>query len=94
MNLSFNLLKWWRENFKENFVIWRHRSIILSVNWLGYLKVVEYNGERTLAGMSKFLETGGTYGQAAPEEVFIDTAATPNDNGRAGLGWNGMVLIS
>jgi hypothetical protein len=33
------------------------------------IKVVEYNGERTLAGMSKFLETGGTYGQAAPEEV-------------------------
>jgi len=31
-------------------------------------KVVEYNGERTLAGLSKFLETGGTYGQAAPEE--------------------------
>lgn len=33
-------------------------------------KVVEYNGERTLAGMSKFLETGGTYGQAAPDEVL------------------------
>ena len=33
-------------------------------------KVVEYNGERTLAGLSKFLETGGTYGQAATEEVF------------------------
>lgn len=33
-------------------------------------KVVEYNGERTLAGLSKFLETGGTYGQAAPEEVL------------------------
>ena len=33
------------------------------------IKVVEYNGERTLAGMSKFLETGGTYGQAAAEEV-------------------------
>ena len=36
--------------------------------------MVEYNGERTLAGMSKFLETGGTYGQAAPEEVFIIAA--------------------
>ena len=31
--------------------------------------MVEYNGERTLAGMSKFLETGGTYGQAAGDEV-------------------------
>merc|ERR1712198_248914 len=30
--------------------------------------VVEYNGERTLEGMSKFLETGGVYGQAAPDE--------------------------
>jgi len=30
--------------------------------------VVEYNGERTLEGMTKFLETGGVYGQAAPEE--------------------------
>lgn len=32
-------------------------------------KVIEYNGERTLEGMSKFLETGGSYGQAAPDEV-------------------------
>lgn len=31
-------------------------------------KVVEYNGERTLDGLSKFLETGGEYGQAAPDE--------------------------
>jgi len=30
--------------------------------------VVEYNGERTLEGMSKFLETGGVYGQAAPDD--------------------------
>jgi len=30
--------------------------------------VVEYNGERTLEGMTKFLETGGVYGQAAPED--------------------------
>ena len=42
--------------------------------------MVEYNGERTLAGMSKFLETGGTYGQAAPEEVFIIA-------GKEGIQW-------
>jgi len=34
----------------------------------GNNEVVEYNGERTLAGMSKFLETDGTYGQAADVE--------------------------
>lgn len=33
--------------------------------------VVEYNGERTLEGLSKFIESGGAYGQAAPEEVSI-----------------------
>jgi protein disulfide-isomerase A1 len=30
-------------------------------------KVIEYNGERTLDGLTKFLETDGVYGQAAPD---------------------------
>jgi hypothetical protein len=32
-------------------------------------QVIEYNGERTLDGLSKFLDTDGQYGQAAPDEV-------------------------
>lgn len=35
----------------------------------GENKVIEYNGERTLDGLTKFLESGGTYGQAAPDEA-------------------------
>ncbi|CAG0880722.1 unnamed protein product [Darwinula stevensoni] len=31
-------------------------------------QATEYNGERTLEGMTKFLETGGIYGQAAPDQ--------------------------
>jgi len=29
--------------------------------------IVEYNGERTLEGLTKFLETDGAFGQAAPD---------------------------
>jgi len=39
--------------------------------------VVEYSGERTLAGMSKFLESGGTYGQSADEEEEEEEVDVP-----------------
>lgn len=32
-------------------------------------EAVEYNGERTLEGLSKFIETNGDYGRAAPDDV-------------------------
>jgi len=31
--------------------------------------IVEYNGERTLEGLTKFLETDGSFGQAAPDQA-------------------------
>lgn len=39
-------------------------------------KVVEYSGERTLEGLIKFIESGGEYGQSAPEEVIISCIIT------------------
>jgi protein disulfide-isomerase A1 len=36
----------------------------------GTNQVIEYNGERTLDGLSRFLETDGDYGRAAPDQVF------------------------
>lgn len=37
-------------------------------------KAIEYNGERTLEGFIKFIESGGEYGQAASEEVSFTPA--------------------
>ena len=34
-------------------------------------QVIEYNGERTLEGLTQFLETDGEYGRAAPDQVII-----------------------
>ncbi|KAK2714493.1 protein disulfide-isomerase-like [Artemia franciscana] len=42
-------------------------------------KVVEYNGERTLEGMSKFIETGGASGQAAPDEEEEEEVHTKDE---------------
>lgn len=44
-------------------------------------EAVEYNGERTLEGLSKFIETNGDYGRAAPDDVSeeVDEPATGED---------------
>ena len=34
-------------------------------------QVIEYNGERTLEGLTQFIETDGEYGRAAPDQVII-----------------------
>ena len=39
-------------------------------------QVIEYNGERTLDGLSRFLETDGEYGRAAPDQVFTSSLLT------------------
>lgn len=52
-------------------------------------EVVEYNGERTLEGLTKFLESGGEYGRGAPdsdeegeEEEFDEEEPEEEDDGR------------
>ncbi|CAH0390704.1 unnamed protein product [Bemisia tabaci] len=39
----------------------------LKLYMAGDNKIIEYNGERTLEGLTKFLDTKGEYGQAAPD---------------------------
>ena len=42
-------------------------------------EVIEYGGERTLAGLTKFLESGGESGKAAPEQEEEDAAEEDED---------------
>jgi hypothetical protein len=38
--------------------------------------VIEYNGERTLEGLSKFIDSDGDYGRAAPDQVITSFTFT------------------
>lgn len=42
-------------------------------------EAIEYNGERTLEGLSKFLETNGDYGRAAPDEMIPEVEEVQPD---------------
>lgn len=44
----------------------------------GTNQVIEYNGERTLDGLSQFLDTDGDYGRAAPDQVFEPFINSPS----------------
>ena len=47
--------------------IWWLLILFLVLKCMFVTLQVEYNGERTVAGVSKFLQTDGVYGQAAPD---------------------------
>ncbi|XP_027203325.1 protein disulfide isomerase isoform X2 [Dermatophagoides pteronyssinus] len=43
-------------------------------------EVIEYNGERTLEGISKFIESGGDYGRAAPDSEVVEEEELDKEN--------------
>lgn len=46
-------------------------------------EVIEYNGERTLEGLSRFLESDGEYGRAAPDEASDEVdEREPGEDGK------------
>ena len=53
-------------------------------------QVKEYNGERTLEGLSKFLETDGVYGEAAPDDDEDDDE--DDDDEEVGAALNAFML--